>query len=385
MSTILAVDDSATMRKCLEITFSGSDLKLISCDSRAAALEQVKAHKPGLVIVDASLQPVDGYDLCATLKLGAPGVPVLLLTSKQHPFDAARGAGVDEHVDKPFDTQALYDLVKTMIERAVAGTGVPDTMGERGASSPLPRQPIAAPTSGTHPSNAPPRKQPTPSMLAAMREPPAPGRGASELARRTVPFAVPPIGSQPLGKTSPGFASDPALAAKPAQDLGKTMDYGDAADPSAATPSPGPARPQPPPEARIGGSPESSHEGPAAAPETPRATFPDIRPREFQEPDLGSLPAPPPLESERPIDSSVPRTERPRRATASWPAPPEVLEAVRGHGSFAGRLEGLGLTAAQIEAVLALSRDVVEQVVWEVVPTLAETIIKEELRRLTDE
>jgi hypothetical protein len=49
---------------------------------------------------------------------------------------------------------------------------------------------------------------------------------------------------------------------------------------------------------------------------------------------------------------------------------------------FAGKLGGLGLSAAQVEAVLALSREVVEQVVWEVVPTLAETIIKEELKRL---
>ena len=37
------------------------------------------------------------------------------------------------------------------------------------------------------------------------------------------------------------------------------------------------------------------------------------------------------------------------------------------------------------EGVLALSRDIVEQVVWEVVPTLAETLIKEEIRRLTQD
>ena len=41
------------------------------------------------------------------------------------------------------------------------------------------------------------------------------------------------------------------------------------------------------------------------------------------------------------------------------------------------------LTEEQVSAVLALSREVVEAAVWEVVPTLAETLIKEELRRLT--
>jgi hypothetical protein len=35
--------------------------------------------------------------------------------------------------------------------------------------------------------------------------------------------------------------------------------------------------------------------------------------------------------------------------------------------------------------VLALSRELVEKVVWEVVPVLAETLIKEEIARLTKE
>jgi hypothetical protein len=38
-----------------------------------------------------------------------------------------------------------------------------------------------------------------------------------------------------------------------------------------------------------------------------------------------------------------------------------------------------------VDGVLNLSRTVVEQVVWEVVPDLAETIIREEIRRLTQE
>lgn len=52
---------------------------------------------------------------------------------------------------------------------------------------------------------------------------------------------------------------------------------------------------------------------------------------------------------------------------------------------MAEKLSGLGLTPAQADAVLALSREVVERVVWEVVPVLAETIIKEEIARLTKE
>jgi hypothetical protein len=49
------------------------------------------------------------------------------------------------------------------------------------------------------------------------------------------------------------------------------------------------------------------------------------------------------------------------------------------------KLNDLGLTSAQAEAVLALSRELVERVVWEVVPQMAETLIKEEITRLTKE
>jgi CheY-like chemotaxis protein len=47
------------------------------------------------------------------------------------------------------------------------------------------------------------------------------------------------------------------------------------------------------------------------------------------------------------------------------------------------RLSNIGLSPEQVTAVLALSREVIERVVWEVVPDLAETLIKEEIRRLT--
>jgi hypothetical protein len=43
------------------------------------------------------------------------------------------------------------------------------------------------------------------------------------------------------------------------------------------------------------------------------------------------------------------------------------------------------LNDAQVSAVLSLSREVIEKVVWEVVPVLAETMIKEELKRLTSD
>jgi hypothetical protein len=73
--------------------------------------------------------------------------------------------------------------------------------------------------------------------------------------------------------------------------------------------------------------------------------------------------------------------------SASYAVPATVARAATAatssNGEVAGKLSGMGLTPDQVEGVLALSREVIERVVWEVVPDLAETIIREELKRLT--
>lgn len=75
---------------------------------------------------------------------------------------------------------------------------------------------------------------------------------------------------------------------------------------------------------------------------------------------------------------------RPAPAAAPAAAPAMAAAAARAMpADLSSKLDGLGLTSDQVAGVLQLTRDVVERVVWEVVPDLAETLIKEEIRRLT--
>jgi hypothetical protein len=62
-----------------------------------------------------------------------------------------------------------------------------------------------------------------------------------------------------------------------------------------------------------------------------------------------------------------------------------MAQSSKADGDLSAKLQALGLTKDQMEGVLALSHELVERVVWEVVPVLAETIIKEELKRLTED
>ncbi|MCX7809125.1 MAG: hypothetical protein N2515_11020, partial [Deltaproteobacteria bacterium] len=81
-----------------------------------------------------------------------------------------------------------------------------------------------------------------------------------------------------------------------------------------------------------------------------------------------------------------PRAEAPPQAIPQSASSPSAtaLQATKAIGAeLASKLDGLELTPEQLQAILALTREVIERVVWEVVPELAETIIREEIRRLT--
>lgn len=118
-TTLLAVDDSKTMRRVLEITFAGErQFKLTLAESAEDALSKLNALAPQLVLVDITLPGQNGYDLCRQIKSQAPGTAVLLLSSKHQPFDSARGSavGADDFIDKPFDTQQLIDKVSQVCQ-----------------------------------------------------------------------------------------------------------------------------------------------------------------------------------------------------------------------------------------------------------------------------
>ena len=138
---------------------------------------------------------------------------------------------------------------------------------------------------------------------------------------------------------------------------------------AAATGAARPAPPQPP-----AAPPAARPPAPAAPPAgNPGRTVAFDRPPAAQPPPAARpAPAPAPAPQARPT------------SPGNQAAPQAAVAAATAHGGeLAQKLDGLGLSADQVAGVLALSRDVIEKVVWEVVPDLAETLIREEIRRLT--
>lgn len=120
----------------------------------------------------------------------------------------------------------------------------------------------------------------------------------------------------------------------------------------------------------------TARQGPAAAPVAPKAP-----PRPGPAP---AVPAPRPAapkEAPRPAPAPTPLAAAPAPQAAS-PKVAAVAQAAQQATDRAVAQKAGDLSPEQVDAVRAVAREVIEQVVWEVVPDLAETIIREELAKL---
>lgn len=119
MPTILAVDDSASMRQMLSHTLRAAGFQVLEAVDGVDALAQSAAHPVDLVLTDQNMPRMDGLALTAALRAQAitARVPVLVLTteSDQAVKSAARAAGATGWLAKPFDPTRLVDVIRQVL------------------------------------------------------------------------------------------------------------------------------------------------------------------------------------------------------------------------------------------------------------------------------
>lgn len=117
--TILAVDDSASIRQMVAFTLKGSGYEVTEAVDGQDALNKAKAKSFNLVLTDQNMPNMDGLTLIKSLR-GMPSyktVPILMLTTESGETMKAQGraAGATGWLVKPFDPQKLLEVVKKVI------------------------------------------------------------------------------------------------------------------------------------------------------------------------------------------------------------------------------------------------------------------------------
>ncbi len=118
---ILLADDSLTIQKVVELTFSDSEYDLLCVPNGQRALEKVAEEAPDLILADVVMPEKNGYEVCEAIKANpaTARIPVILLSGTFEPFDRDRAErlGCDAIVSKPFDSQQLLRQVEALLAR----------------------------------------------------------------------------------------------------------------------------------------------------------------------------------------------------------------------------------------------------------------------------
>ncbi len=108
---ILIVDDEPAAIATIEIILSGEGYQLESAGNGQAALEKADAFLPDLILLDALMPGVNGFDVCRRIRVTPrlAEVPILILTALDDRDSRLQGieAGADDFITKPVDRQEL--------------------------------------------------------------------------------------------------------------------------------------------------------------------------------------------------------------------------------------------------------------------------------------
>jgi DNA-binding response OmpR family regulator len=131
---ILVAEDDPKQANLIRVYLEREGHSVLVAHDGRRALEDSRARRPDLLVLDVMMPGVDGFDVCRILRAESD-VAILLLTARSTEEDKLLGLdlGADDYVTKPFSPRELVARVRALLRRAGKGppvAGAAHTVGE---------------------------------------------------------------------------------------------------------------------------------------------------------------------------------------------------------------------------------------------------------------
>ncbi|NJN87342.1 MAG: response regulator [Leptolyngbyaceae cyanobacterium SL_7_1] len=124
LALILVIDDDPTMRELLYQTLIRQGYCVMVASNGIQAIEEFRRCPPDLVLLDAQMPELNGFDCCRRLRQLSPNrfLPILMLTSLNDTgsIDQAFAAGVSDYLTKPFNLAILLQRIQHLLQSSQA-------------------------------------------------------------------------------------------------------------------------------------------------------------------------------------------------------------------------------------------------------------------------
>ncbi|MEO0804337.1 MAG: response regulator [Cyanobacteria bacterium J06642_2] len=116
---ILVVDDDELLRSVIIDLLEMSGYRVAAAASASAGIDFCRLTPPNLVLLDALMPDMDGFECCRILRTepSTQNIPILMMTALSEGDTAEQiiAAGATDYVVKPFKPQHLLRLIATLI------------------------------------------------------------------------------------------------------------------------------------------------------------------------------------------------------------------------------------------------------------------------------
>jgi CheY-like chemotaxis protein len=114
---ILVVDDDPDIRLFLAFSLKKAGYEVLQAANGAKALEVFREKVPDLIITDAMMPVLDGYELIQVVKSepASRGIPILMLTGKDSEQVTEGNARPEAYMRKPFATPDILALIQKLL------------------------------------------------------------------------------------------------------------------------------------------------------------------------------------------------------------------------------------------------------------------------------
>jgi DNA-binding response OmpR family regulator len=125
--TVLVVDDEDDIRKLLKRLLTSRGYRVLEADRGLQALRLVKEHAPDLIVLDAMLPEVHGFDIARRIKGSRRygRIPIIMVSAVyrgwRYAEDLKQSCGVEYYIEKPFRIADVMRAVDQCLQNGDAG------------------------------------------------------------------------------------------------------------------------------------------------------------------------------------------------------------------------------------------------------------------------